>query len=531
MKLGSSDRSRPNPERDPGTSDDRPARELRDSRLWPPNWPIRWKLSAVSAGLTFIILVTFGAVVGRIATEQLNNNFKAETRAKAAELVKQMERDEISVTAAVATPWSRLHQFLQSSSGIIEVVTIGGKQYTSDNREAIGPALSQSGVSSHGGFQFAAAPIYGTQPAATPYLPFLVPQRAVVGTLYYGRPIDRLQASVGRLRLTIGACVLGATLLAWLGAVMLSRRALRPISSLTATAGEIARTRDPEVRLEEPVSDDEVAELTRTFSEMLHELSISREEEERLLRRQREFVADASHELRTPLTSVLANLELLEESLQAQGSEDDRDSVASALRSSRRMRRLVTDLQTLARIDVLHETGFEPCDLSRIAADAVAEMRPLAEEHELVIHDSPPVPVSGAPDDLHRVVANLVGNALRHLPAGSRIEVATGADQRTQTATLTVSDNGPGIPPELRTKIFGRFVQGTGRMDRAGGKGTGLGLAIVKAISESHGGGVEAGESASGGAAFTVTLPLSPESESKRSARSGRRSSRSSANR
>lgn len=526
--MAAPDRSPPDSDREGAPRGTDPGKKLRDSRLWPPNWPIRWKLSAVSAGLTFIILVTFGAVVGKIASEQLSNNFKAETKVKAEELVKQLDKDGVSVTPAGATPWPLVQDFLQSSNGIIELVTSGGHEYSRGDRPVLGPALGRSGIATRGGYQFAVAPIYGEQ---EPVLQFLVPQPSVVGWLYYGRSVDRLQASIGRLRFTIIAGVLGATLLAWLGAVMLSRRALRPISTLTATAGEIARTRDPEVRLEQPVTDDEVAELTRTFSEMLHELSISRDEEERLLRRQREFVADASHELRTPLTSVLANLELLEDSLRKEGGDDDRDSVASALRSSRRMRRLVTDLQTLARIDVLHETGFEPCDLSRIAADAVAEMRLLAEEHELVIHPSPPVPVNGAPDDLHRVVANLVGNAIRHVPEGCRIEVATGTDPKKGEATLTVSDDGPGIPPELRTEIFGRFVQGSGRMDRSGGKGTGLGLAIVKAISESHGGSVVAGESPSGGASFTVTLPLDPVGNQPRSARPGRRAPRSSANR
>lgn len=522
------------PRPEPGTDAEAPGtgrgEALRESRLWPPNWPIRWKLSAVSAGLTFIILVTFGSLVGKIATEQLRNNFKADVQTKAEELVKQMKRDGVSVTPASATPWDRLHDFLRSSSGIIEVVTAGGQPYTRDGRDAIGPRLEEAGVWTYRGYQYAVAPIYWTENVAPPPVPvFLPPKPGVAGWLYYGRPVDRLEASIGRLRFAILAGVIGATLLAWVGAVILSRRALRPISTLTATAGEIARTRDPEVRLEEPVTDDEVAELTRTFSGMLHELSISRAEEERLLRRQREFVADASHELRTPLTSVLANLELLEESLRAEGSEDDLASVASALRSSRRMRRLVTDLQTLARIDVLHETTFESLDLARIAADAVREMKPLAENHELVLHDSPPVPVKGAPDDLHRVVANLVGNAVHHVPEGCRIEIATAADRKNHLAVLTVSDDGPGIPPEIRTEIFGRFVQGTGRMDRSGGKGTGLGLAIVKAISESHGGTVEAGESDSGGASFTVTLPLAAESTPV--GRQAKRSSRTSANR
>ena len=94
-----------------------------------------------------------------------------------------------------------------------------------------------------------------------------------------------------------------------------ANRAMRPIAALTAVAGDIATTRDPSRRIPEPESDDEVAELARTLDQMLRELDAARSETESTIKRQREFVADASHELRTPLTSILANLELLEQSL------------------------------------------------------------------------------------------------------------------------------------------------------------------------------------------------------------------------
>lgn len=472
---------------------------LKRSPFWPPNWPIRWKLTAVSAGLTFIVLVTFGAVIGQLAVGQLRNNFEADTTSKAEELVDRLQAAGVMVTPGYAGPTDALEEVLKSTSGVAELITVGGDTIRVRGQPDLGIAGNQAGVASRGGYQVATAAIFDrTQDATRP-----------VGWIRYGRPIARLESSVGRMWTFIVLGIGGATLLAALGAAALSRRSLRPISTLTTTARRIARTRDPEVTLEKPVTDDEVAELTNTFSEMLHELSLSRTERERLLGRQREFVADASHELRTPLTSVLANLELLEASLQRDGNEADAESVESALRSSRRMRRLVEDLQVLARIDALQEASFGPCDLSRVAAEAVAELKPLAERHTLVVDAGEPVPVMGAVDDLHRVAINLIGNAIRHSPADSRIEIRTAADPDTGAATLTVSDDGPGIPEGIRDQIFDRFVRGTGRpRDRSGGKGTGLGLAIVKAITESHGGSVELGESRAGGAEFTVTLPL-----------------------
>ena len=122
---------------------------------------------------------------------------------------------------------------------------------------------------------------------------------------------------------------------------------MTPIAQLTTTAAEIARTRDPSRSMPQPLADDEVAELTRTLEGMLRQLDAAREETEATLARQRQFVADASHELRTPLTSVLANLELLADSLHGEQGE----AAGSALRSSQRMRRLVADLLLLARND------------------------------------------------------------------------------------------------------------------------------------------------------------------------------------
>jgi len=330
----------------------------------------------------------------------------------------------------------------------------------------------------------------------------------VIGYVRVARPIDRLDASINRIWISVLAGTLGATLLAALAGVVLSRRAMRPISSLTTAAGEIARTRDPGVTLANPVRDDEVGELTTTFNEMLHELSLSRAEREQSLARQREFVADASHELRTPLTSVLANLELLEHSLAGQGRELELESVDSALRSSQRMRRLVADLQILARADAGRTQSVSQCDLSEIAGNAVEELAPLSDSHRIELEAPAPVILEGTPDDLHRVILNLVDNAVRHTPEGTTITVATDIDRQSNEALLTVTDNGPGVPEELWPHVFDRFVRNTGPGDRAVANGTGLGLAIVFAIAKTHNGSATVGDSPDGGARFSVRLPL-----------------------
>jgi signal transduction histidine kinase len=282
---------------------------------------------------------------------------------------------------------------------------------------------------------------------------------------------------------------------------------MRPVSVLTAKAREIASTRDPSLRIPEPETDDEVGELARTLEQMLRELDAARSETEQMMQVQREFVADASHELRTPLTSILANLELLQDRLEPTGRRaDEGEMIESALRSSRRMSRLVSDLLLLARADAGRTGARRECDLTAVAAAALSEVRPVANGHRLTLANGGPVPVEGNPDELHRLAINLLDNGLRHTPAGTEIRVAV--ERRNGDAVLEVSDDGPGIPPGMEAQVFSRFVRGSGPADAAASSGTGLGLAIVKAVARSHGGDVHAGSSPAGGARFTVRLPL-----------------------
>ena len=230
---------------------------------------------------------------------------------------------------------------------------------------------------------------------------------------------------------------------------------------------------------------------------MLRELDASRTELEAMLARQREFVADASHELRTPLTSILANLELLQAALEG----EDAEMVQSALRSSRRMRGLVSDLLLLARADARRERPREPVDLCDVIRAAAGEAAPLAAGHELSVDVNGKVLADGWRDDLHRMVLNLIENALRHTPPGTavRAQARAAGDE----VEVVVEDEGPGLPDDIRNRAFERFVRG----GRDGGRGSGLGLAIVTAVVEAHGGRVHYEDREGGGARFTVRLP------------------------
>jgi signal transduction histidine kinase len=291
--------------------------------------------------------------------------------------------------------------------------------------------------------------------------------------------------------------VLGGTVLALLAGLATAARAIRPIVELTGAAREIERTRDPRRHVPLPKADDEVAELARTLEGMLQSLDAARSGTETMLERQREFVADASHELRTPLTSVLASLELLAEELDGEQA----DTAQAALRSARRMRRLVADLLLLARADAKRAPTHHPTHLDEVVIEATSEIGPVAEDHDMRI-DVSPVVVSGARDDLHRLVLNLLENAVKHTPPGTHIHVS--AARMNGDAMLVVEDDGPGIPSDLGEHVFDRFV----RRGRDGARGSGLGLSIVRAVAESHGGSVHLEPSPDGpGARLVVRLP------------------------
>jgi two-component system OmpR family sensor kinase len=465
---------------------------LRRRVLHPGSWPLRWRLAAVSAGLTLALLMLFGAVIGGVATQRIRDDFNREVSSAVQILSSEFKIEYPAFGPPRAREGPRLNDFVLPDDAAARVLDINGDVRASTRGSAkLGPP--QAGISDHNGIRVAMEPIVDENGTIT-------------GSVQYGRNVEHVNSTIDRLWLFIAGGVLLGTLLAIFAGLAIARRAMRPIASLTATAREIATTRDPSRRMPEPTVEDEVGELALTLEEMLRSLDAARAEREGAMQKQREFVADASHELRTPLTSVLANLELLQASLGDPTQAEDREVVDSALRSSRRMSRLVGDLLLLARADAGRLDKHRRCDLAEIAGDAAAEAAALMGDRTLTIDNERPLRVEGSPDELHRMVLNLLDNAARHTPAGALIDLSL--SEENGAAVVEVSDDGPGIPVAMREQIFNRFVRGEGPADTARGAGTGLGLAIVSAVTVSHGGTVEATESASGGALFRIRIPL-----------------------
>ncbi len=504
--------------------------------------PIRVRLAGVSALLTFVILCAFALAVGGLTVRRIRSDFNRQVDQTAQQLSAQLNVYIDPVTHNIVGIQPALDDLPGvPAHSVIKLYTIGGTTPFAQTPATHAPRLPPPPPE---GAQVAEADGYRveSQLAVVRVVGSDRPLGQVI--VQYARRVSDVDATIARVELLLLLGTFAGSAFALLAGIMIARRAMAPIAALTTAAEQIARTRDSSRTIPQPRADDEVAELARTLEGMLRELDTAHTETEAMLVRQRRFVADASHELRTPLTSVLANLELLAESLHG----EEGDAARSALRSSQRMRRLVADLLLLARTDVGRVVAHEPCDLAQIVVEAAAELGPVSAEHDITL-DVRAAPVEGARDELHRVTINLLENALRHTPAGTEIRVRTGMEEAPGwvaglagpqspgaagaaqgVAVLVVEDDGPGVPPELSGTLFERFVRGAG--DRGGSFG--LGLAIVRAVAESHGGSVTLeythpagsagegdsdGDGGSGGAdegrraepygaRFTVRLPL-----------------------
>jgi two-component system OmpR family sensor kinase len=446
--------------------------------------PIRWRLAVTSASLTFLILTAFAIVIGLFTGRQVHDHFDDDLRATAGDLQNRIRPRD--TPEGVKLVGGDSIQAAAAGDAVIRVLGANFQVIVPLN----GPNLGPPTAAPHdvGAYRVISRPIF-IQQADRP-----------VAYVQYGKPRNSFNGTLNRIHLFLAAGVFGGALLALLAGLAVARRAMSPVQQLTRAAKEVARTRDAAVALPPPSAEDEVADLSRTLDEMLRELNAARTELEAMLARQREFVADASHELRTPLTSILANLELLEAQLQG----EDAEVVQSALRSSRRMRGLVADLLLLARADAPRERARRLVDIADVVRAAAGEAAPLAAAHDLIVDVPDGLQVDGLHEDLHRMVLNLIENALRHTPPGTTVRACVRSDG--DEVTIVVEDEGPGLPAEIRNRAFERFVRGSGD----GGRGSGLGLSIVQAVAASHGGGVRYEDRASGGARFVVTLPAAP---------------------
>ena len=270
----------------------------------------------------------------------------------------------------------------------------------------------------------------------------------------------------------------------------LVRRSLQSVDAIRCRVAEIS-TSDLAERVPVPASRDSISALAVTMNEMLARIEAGH-------RVQQRFVSDASHELRSPLATIISGLEAAEAHPELLDAELAIDTL---LPEAHRMQTLIEDLLLLARADeqslVLRREQVALGDLAEVEA-ARARRVPGRTIHT----DIAPVGLTGDPAAVSRVIRNLVDNAVRH--AKSRIDIGVGS--RDDTAIFTVADDGPGIAPAERDRVFGRFVRLDSDRARSGG-GTGLGLAIVAEVVAAHGGTVSIDDRPGGGTTMIVAIP------------------------
>ena len=322
-------------------------------------------------------------------------------------------------------------------------------------------------------------------------------------SIIYASPTVRLRQQVRAAGIIIAVASLVLLVLMAKFALRGVGKGLAPLQTLAEQAALVS-TQDWELRLPEEVEQiAEIEPVARSMKETLARL-------QRSFVQQRDFLANAAHELKTPVAVLKSTLQSL---LQRPRSSDEyRTGLNQSLEDIERLERLLQWMLRLARAEQWAHgalrRNLELIDLNANCEEAIERVRSLARSRntQIVLSRNGPLLLRGDPEDLRLVWTNLLENAVRYSPEGSRVEVDLAQDKR-DLARLTFKDYGVGIPSEELPHIFERFYRGDPSRTRATG-GFGLGLAIAKALVEAYGGTISAESTPGKGTCMTVQLPL-----------------------
>ena len=298
------------------------------------------------------------------------------------------------------------------------------------------------------------------------------------------------------------------------------RRELRPLGVVRAAAADIASrdladdteelTRVGEEATSGPI---EVADVAGALNSMIEAVEDGMERRARSEAKLRQFVADASHELRTPLASVQGYAQLARRDIDEASRTQALERISS---EGARMASLVEEMLTLARLDGDRALKRDNVDVIPLILDALSDAHVVAPDHVWELGEAADVPVLGDEAALRQILTNLLANARVHTPAGTRVTVSlTRATQGTESdkgapassmVTLRVADDGPGIPANIRDRVFDRFVRGDSSRTRDGRGSSGLGMSIVESLARAMGGSARLVDSEKG-TVIDVTLP------------------------
>jgi heavy metal sensor kinase len=483
---------------------ERPLNPGRRWRLWPRT--LRWRLTlAVGAVLIFAFIATF-LVVYRETESRLRAQVDADLSAAATPFAARLaEQPTTERMAAAARRYATTQPFSTSSRLLYAIV--GGKIYTNE-REVFFQSAADSDDNRVTNRQEAAlAARLERQPPglSTQLAPDVGALRLLVksvdgesgatATIGVGEPlapIDNALDGIQRGFAIGGTITLAAALVV---GFLLAAGFARPLQRMALIAARVDAG-DLSPRIDARGPRDEMRILADAFDHMLDRL-------EEAFARQQAFISDASHELRTPLTSIRGQLEVLARSENPNADEVRRvDRLVAA--EVDRMTRLTEDMLLLAHTDESHFIEREAVDLEPLLEDLVASAEPTADRRFTLAANLPGI-LNADGDRITQALRNLLRNAIEHTQPGGHIELG-GRERSGDRVAIWVDDDGPGIPPAERDRVFDRFHRADAARVRTAG-GTGLGLAIVRAIVTAHGGRAWAEESPLGGARVVIELP------------------------
>lgn len=479
-------------------------------------WTLRRRLVVSTTALVVVVI----AIVGTVSVVSLGASV---TRVVGAQLTGSMSALEVSVAKyrplvppPVSTdkpkyPEKRLAEFVgHAPSTIIALMRDGdiidSARFTRDGAEplrepvvvSLEEHLLDSGLG-RGSFEIEGLGLYRVQ--AT--------EAADGQVLIAGVSLGTARDAVISQTVLLSVLSLIAVLATVIGAILIVRLALRPLTRVTAVAGAVARapleTTETSMRVRSADTDarTEVGQVGEALNHLLDNVDAALAVRAASDQRMRRFVTDASHELRTPLAAIQGYAELTRQEAD-QLPDMTEHALARIEAEARRMSTLVEDLLLLARLDEGQDMHLDDIDLCELVTNAVGDARAADGSHTWIAD----VPehcrsIRGDRERLHQLVANLLANARVHTPGGSTVtaRLTVGADE----VSLEIEDDGPGIDPDLVPELFERFARGDPSRSRHSGS-TGLGLAIAQSIVESHNGTI-AVDTRPGRTVFSVILP------------------------
>jgi two-component system OmpR family sensor kinase len=463
---------------------------------------LRTRLVAILAALVTIGLAVAGVLTYSALRDflyeridsQLRQTQPIAIRALVASASGGHEPQHLPPEGAVGLPIAAYAEVRDGTGEVIERVAFGLEDTEATYVPDIPESLDASGSEEPFTTQAVEEPSYGYRVLALPI--------TGGGTLIVAIPLADAQDTLQRLvviEIVVAAILLGAIgVAAW----VIIRRELRPLDEMAGAATEIAAG-DLSRRVDEPDPRTEVGRLGRALNRMLQRIEQAFEARRASEEGMRRFLGDASHELRTPVTSIRGYAELFRRGA-AERPEDLRVSMRRIEDEAARMGILVDELLLLAHTDGTRPTVLTAVDLAELVTDAAEDARARDPHRPIEVDVTDDVVITGDEDRLRQALNNLVTNALVHTPEGTQVtlRLSTHGD-----AIVSVEDAGPGLDAEALEHAFDRFWRHDPNRSRDTG-GAGLGLAIVDAVARSHGGTVTAENRPSGGARFTLRLPI-----------------------